>query len=455
MPRYRVSCAQVVRLAVALAVGFSLLPVPAACAQIGFQQAVGGISVNAQGVLSNSEKDHNGLRQMLLDNLQAVPGLLNEPAKLRKISLRGIEAALAELVATQGRLPDELRYLAGLQRIEYVMVDREHNDIVLAGYSEGWKVDARGNMIGVTTGRPIMQLDDLLIALRTAAAAAHGGITCSIDPTSEGLARVREVADMLSVPNADPNFVGKEVERLLGPQDISFHGVPPESRFAHVLLAADYRMKRIAMAFDPPPVKGLASYLNMIKATTKAGLQNLLPRWWLTTNYDPLLTDDEGLVWQIRGQGVKAMSEDDFLAADGSRKHTGKASPAAQKWADQMTKKYVDLSLREPIFGELRNCIDLAVVAALIVKEDLPGKADLKLPTMLSAESYPTHEYKVPRHVDSKASFVQATNGFLLSVSGGVQINSWGEASRKEVSTDLARAREQLNEGRGKRWWWN
>lgn len=438
----------------ALVIGIIVSPPSVARAQF-FQQAVGGISVDAKGVLSNAEKDHNGLRQMLLDNLRPVPGVLNEPAKLRKISLRGIEEALAELAANDGRLPDELRFLAGLQRIEYVMVDREHNDIVLAGYAEGWKVDARGNMVGVTTGRPIMHLDDLLIALRTADAAARGGIMCSIDPSGDGLARVRKMAGMLSVPNADPRVVGEIVERELGPQAISFHGVPPESRFAHVLLGADFRMKRIAMAFDPPPVKGLGSYLNMIKSTAKAGLQNLLPRWWLTTNYEPLLTDDEGLIWQIRGQGVKAMSEDDFLAADGSRKHTGKASPAAQKWADQMTKKYVDLSLREPIFGELRNCIDLAVVAALIVKEDLAGKADLKLPTVLSADRYPTHEYKVPRQVDSKASFVQASNGFLLSVSGGVQINSWGEASRKEVNTDLAHARGQLNEGRGKAWWWN
>src|SRR6185437_9205290 len=116
--------------------------------------------------------------------------------------------------------------------------------------------------------------------------------------------------------------------------------------------------------------------------------QNMLPRWWLTSSYQPLLTDGDGLAWQLRGQGVKAMTEDDFLLADGNRRHTGKAGPMAQKWADQMTKKYDELSLKEPIFGELRNCIDLAVVAALIVKENLPGKAALSLATLLSAEQF-------------------------------------------------------------------
>lgn len=418
-----------------------------------FQQAVGGISVDAAGVLSNAERDANGLRQMLLDNLRPVPGNLNEPAKLRKISLRGLEAALAEIVRTQGRLPDEMRFLAGLQRIEYVLVYPDENDIVLAGYGEGWEVDARGNMIGVTTGRPVMQLDDLLIALRTAAAAARGGITCSIDPSSAGLARVQKIAGMLTT--IDPREVAATFERELGPQIISFHGVPPESRFAHVLLGADYRMKRLGMNFDPPPVKGLPSYLHMIKTGSRTARQNLLPRWWLTTNYQPLLTDREGLVWQLRGQGVKAMTEDDFLVADGSRKHTGKASPMAQKWADQMTKKYDELSLKEPIFGELRNCIDLAVVAALMFKENLLGKTALTLATLLSADQFPTHPYKTPKQVDSKASIVEASDGYILSVSGGVQINSWAAADQKEVSDDLAPLPAKISQGRGELWWWN
>ena len=43
------------------------------------------------------------------------------------------------------------------------------------------------------------------------------------------------------------------------------NGVPADSHFARVLVAADYRMKRLAMNFDPSPVNGLPSYLHMIK----------------------------------------------------------------------------------------------------------------------------------------------------------------------------------------------
>lgn len=419
-----------------------------------FSQAVGGISVDPAGVLSNTEKDDNGLRQFLLDNLQPVTGDLNQPAGLRKISLRGLAEVLSKLSTSEDRMPDEVRFLAGLQRVEYVMVDRERHDIVLAGFGEGWVVDGRGFVVGATTGRPLMQLDDLLVALRTADAAARGGLTCSIDPTNEGLVRVRELAPTLATPDTDPEAAMAAIEDALGDQTISFGGVSPKSRFAHVLLGADFRMKRLAMNFDRSPVKGLPSYLQLIKGSARVGLQNLLPRWWLATHYEPLLADRDGLAWQLRGQGVKCLAEDDFLAADGGRKQSGKASPAAQKWADMMTKKYNELSLKEPVFGELRNCMDLAVVAALIFKEDLPGKAELDLGALVDADRFATREYLVAERVASKASVLETSNGFIISASGGVQVNSWGALERQKPG-DLAAIRAKIAADRGDRWWWN
>ncbi|HEV3342276.1 MAG TPA: DUF1598 domain-containing protein, partial [Pirellulales bacterium] len=230
--------------------------------------------------------------------------------------------------------------------------------------------------------------------------------------------------------------------------------VPPTSRFAHVLLAADYRMKRLGMNFEPSHVKGLPSYLQMLKNNSQGALTNLLPRWWLTTNYDPLLADKDGLAWQLRGQGVKAMTEDDFVAADGQRKQTGKASPAAQEWADQMTAKYDELSLKEPIFGELRNCMDLAVVGALIFQENLGAKAALDLGALFDAAAYPIEEFNLPKQVDTKVSYISAAGNYILSASGGVDIDCWADARRKETG-DLAPVRTQVAESRGKLWWWN
>jgi len=317
---------------------------------LGFQQAVGGVYVDGRGVVNNVARDQfNKLRETKLRQMQKVDGELAESAELRKVSLRQMQAAIAEANAAGKDIPDEVRYLAGIQRIQYVFVYPDKNDIVLAGSGEGWQVDERGNMVGKTTGRPVIEFDDLLVALRTAESAAQGGIACSIDPTQEGLQRVRAYMTTPSPTKADPESFARGMEKELGPQKVTIRGVPTNSHFAAVLLAADYRMKRIAMAFERSPVRGLTSFLQMLKQGGD-GPQNVFPRWWLATDYEPLLTDEEGLAWELRGQGVKAMTEDEFVAAGGQRAATGKANPKAQQWAKTMTEKYDALSAKEADF---------------------------------------------------------------------------------------------------------
>jgi hypothetical protein len=108
--------------------------------------AVGGISCDANGIVSNSSIDATGkLREVLRQGLSAVPQELGQLAPMRKVSLRGLEEAIAQCNQAGKDLPDEIKYLAGLQQIRYVLVYPERQDIVLAGPGEGWKVDDRGN----------------------------------------------------------------------------------------------------------------------------------------------------------------------------------------------------------------------------------------------------------------------------------------------------------------------
>src|SRR5581483_11243407 len=63
----------------------------------GRRQSVGGIAINADGVLSNALQDDTDiLRQRRLKALAQVPGDINPPTELRKISLRKLEEAVAE-----------------------------------------------------------------------------------------------------------------------------------------------------------------------------------------------------------------------------------------------------------------------------------------------------------------------------------------------------------------------
>jgi len=415
---------------------------------------VGGISINADGLLDNASLDAQGrLSQLRAAALEKIPADLRGTVALRKLSLRGLEAAISQCAKNGKPLPEQIRFLGGLQGIRYVLVYPERHDIVLVGPGEGWKVDARGNMVGTTTGRPVLLLDDLLVALRTAEQAARGGITCSIDPTAEGLRQLRGyVATLHTI--GDPDTTAANIAKTLGPQNITFSGVPVTSHFARVLVAADYRMKRLAMGFEPAPVRGLPSFLAMMKAGGK-GMSSMLPRWWLEPKYDALLRDADGLAWELRGSSVKAMTEEDFLKTTGSREHTGKANPVAQRWADNMTAKYDELAVAEPIFGDLRICMELAIVGAMVVKENLATKAGFSMPVLMDSNLLKSDAYAAPKQVDSKASLLKKGHNWLISASGGVTIQSWMVVDRAEKSDAPAAMRAKLSSGATTAWCWN
>src|SRR5262249_26184980 len=158
---------------------------------------------------------------------------------------------------------------------------------------------------------------------------------------------------------------------------------------------------RIAMGFEPSPIRQLPAYLQMVKTSGRAPT-GMYPRWWLEPNYESILADADGLAYEFRGASVKAMTEDQMVSASGARKASGKTDPRAAKWAALMTEHYEELSQKDAIFGQLRNCIDLAVLAALIHRENLTEKAGWSMPLLVSSD-LPVESYHAPREVDSQA----------------------------------------------------
>ncbi|MCC7475176.1 MAG: DUF1598 domain-containing protein [Pirellulales bacterium] len=394
--------------------------------------AVGGVKIDTEGVLSNAQvSEMKELQSAWQSGLQQVPADLQPWTDSRFVSLKQIETEVAAARAAGKPLPDAVRYLAGLQRVRYVLVYPEKQDIVLAGPAEGWKVDTHGSVVGATSNRPVLTLDDLMVALRVSESANTSGISCSIDPTPEGLQRIQQLGRLSA--GTSPQLASQRMEQALGPQTISVTGIPATSHFARVIVAADFRMKRLAMNFEPAPVDGMPSFLSMLRGRNTT---NLMPRWWLAPNYEPLARDAEGLAWELRGQGVKCQTEQDFLDASGQKQHSGQADPTAQKWADNFTQKFDQLSQEDSIFGQLRNVMDLAVVGALLAKEGLIEHSGLAMPSLMRDQ--PLEEYAAPRSVPSQASLVRASRGWVISVSGGVQVFPWQVAHRTQVVKELA-----------------
>jgi len=419
--------------------------------------AVGGISVDPSGALAEpSAEGAATLARLRAASLEEIPADLATPAKLRMISLKGLVAAIQGEMEEgfdqdAEELPDHIKYLAGLQRVQYVFVYPDRSDIVLAGPAEPWKIDDHGRVVGKETGLPTLRLEDLLIALRSVDAAREVGITCSIDPTAEGRRALQEFLDRQKFFSES---VVAGIARVMGDQTISLTGVPASSHFARVMVASDYRMKRIAMKLEPTPLPQLPSFLDLVKST-RGMSGDVMPRWWLACNYEPVGTTDDGLAWEIRGPGVKAMTEDDLFTADGEIKHTGKKNPVAQRWADLMTEHYLDLSKKDPVFCDLRNIMDMCVVAALIRKEHLADKAGLDLALLAASGSdLKTAAWNTPKSVATQVSYLKRGRSWIITASGGVDISSWEVAEKTVVDAEVGQARAAAG-NTGRAWYWN
>jgi hypothetical protein len=423
-------------------------------AQVGRAQffrggAVGGVKVDVDGVLSNPQvSELKELRQAWQAGLQDVPEDLQQPADLRFVSLKRLEAEAARAQQAGEPIPDAVRFMAGLTRVKYVLVYPEQNDVVIAGPAEGWRVDALGNVVGAASGQPVLLLDDLMAALRVAEQANVSGISCSIDPTPEGLQRLAQISGSLSANQGARNAANRMAEAV-GLQKITVTGVPDTSHFARTLVAADFRMKRLGMGFERAAVDGVPSYLDMLSGRSKQS--NMMPRWWLAPNYEPIRRDADGLAWELRGTGVKCLTEEGMVEADGSIQHLGKSSSVAQKWADNFTGKFEELAREDSTFGQLRNVMDLSVVAALLAKENLTQFAGLEMPQLTGGVAL--EQYPAPRSVASQASLVKKGRNWIVSVSGGVQIFPWQVADRTEVASDLASVRPE-REAADAGWYW-
>jgi hypothetical protein len=449
-----------VGLGIALALVIAALGLPHAIAGFGGfgnNNAVGGIMIDASGMVRSATLDE---RAVLLSRLRTAvvepQGEMAEATELRMVSLKKLQAAMRHELQTGDTMPEAMQFLAGLQRVEYVFVYPERNDIVLAGPAEPWTVRGDASVVGKTTGRPVLLLSDLVTAMRSVESSRQAGISCSIEPTAEGRQRLTRMLSRLTLaPGQDPRNFEPMMREAFGPQMVKFQGIPEDSHYARVLLAADYQMKRIAMALEESPVEGLPSYLAM--ARNDAHPDNENPRWWMACNYDTLGHDADKLAWRISGQGVKTMTEQDQFDRDGKSQQTGRSDQTAQKWADLMTERFDALAEKQSIFGDLRNVMDLSVIATLIVQENLDQVAGCDLGVMMGQEvQVPLPSYEVPKAVVPQCSFIRGRAGWVATASGGVEVIPFEVVEKQQLDATLGAVRGKAAGGvESDSWWWN
>jgi hypothetical protein len=433
-----------------------------------------GISIDAEGTLdARLFKDFD--RKLLLQRLAAAKaarqGDVWAAAKLRKVSLVRLEKALAAEIAA-GREPDEaMRNLAGLTRVQYVFcfpamagqMPAALGDVIIAGPAEPWALDPAGRAVGLVSGRPVLQLDDLAVALRAFPPGKQDRpfLGCTIDPNPEGLARLVEFQRTIPRQIRDDEraaatvAIAKGTSEALGNAQIRVFGISPRTHFAHVLVEADYRMKRIGIGAESPPVK-MTTFLGALSSAPQGTLQ----RWWFTPDYKCVRPAPDKLAAELVGQGVQLQAEDKLIGEDGSLAAAGaKPNKASELFTLSFTRKYPEIAAASPVYAQMRNLIDLAIAAALIRRLDMYDQTGWPAETFRDEAVLPVETLPEPRRVPCVVNSLWKGNRLLTPAGGGVSIRP-DEALRSEnLLSDndgsVAKLRGELALPAAERWWWD
>jgi hypothetical protein len=425
-----------------------------------------GVRVSPDGVLNRAATpDTTGNLAAL--GAQVRKASLNEDmaqsSALRLVSLRRLEAEVAQRLADGLPVPESMSRLAGLSRVQYVFVDAAAHDVILGGPAEAWQYNAEGQPVGVTSGRPTLQLDDFVTVFRTFAR-GEADFGCSINTRDEGVkalqdyARQSQARGPISAGAGVRNWVN-QLQRRLGRQDVVVWGVPGDSRVARVIVEADYRMKLIGIdKLDAG--KSVPSYFDLLPlAMQKSPPAMEALRWWLQMKYDAVLHAPDRTVFEIQGPSVRCLSENQMLTEEGKHLPTGVAEPTNRLFAENFTNHYDELAKRDLAFADLRNVFDLALVAALIHHDRLDDQTQLA--AFSPTGGYRTTQYPVPREVDSVVNH-RVYNGrdIVVQVAGGVRADLFAVVRDKEIARESATLAKvapkasapQLPVGR---WWWD
>jgi hypothetical protein len=427
--------------------------------------AAAGVHVNADGVLSmRLFPDATG--RLTKQRLEAMRAQLDpevaRPSKLRKVSLTRLESLIKERLENGAGITDDMRNLVGLTRLQYVFFYPETKEIVIAGPAEGYAADVTGRIVGLNSGQAVLQLEDLVTAIRCfpPQGKATQVIGCSIDPTEQGLARMRDFLVQIAgrIRPSDDQRIATGLRESLGLQKVTVKGVPTTSHFAQVLVEADYRMKLIGIGKEIPPVK-ISTYVQKARPSDVA--RNALQRWYFVPDYDAVKVSDDELAMELVGKGVKLVGEQELVSQDGRRSNSGFIDRASQAFVTSFTSKYEEIARRSPVFGQLRNLIDMAIATAFLQKYDYYGKADWDVAVFGSESVLPVELYPAPEQVASAVNVIWKGNTLMTPIGGGVNIQATQALDRSNLIEDTdgevnqAHKAIDMNSLPVDRWWWD
>lgn len=419
----------------------------------------GGILINPAGLIDRAVIVPGGgtalQKQLKLAAQRSLAADLNRSSELRKVSLKELDAEIIRCLAAGEQLSTEIRHLAGLTRIDFVFVAADGQDVVIAGPAEGFAAIGGGRFIGVESGRPVLCLDDLLVALRDTA--DQSAIGCSIDPDPKRLSDSLQWLKQNSSP-ATIDVARARLQRMVplqGLWNVTTFGVPEDSRMAIAMVEADYLMKRLAIGIDNYGIRGLKSSL----ALAGPG-DNMMRRWWFAPHYDAIERNTEATAFRFSGPRLQLFAQEELMDVGGNLTDSDLAQGSSEKFANLFNDRIDELVKRVPAFADLQNLFDVLVASAIIRDCQERGALLWKPRVFADEKRLPTASYVTPRETSPMLNVKSSGASLVIGAfTGGVSFRSHRIIRQISETSDEEVARQLQTPARTAalvpRWWWD
>lgn len=215
------------------------------------------------------------------------------------------------------------------------------------------------------------------------------------------------------------------------------------------MIEADYRMKRMAIGVERPPVS-ITTYADALQTASHGTLE----RWWLTPAYEGVVRSRDAMAVKFAGQGVSLQTELKHVTDRGVILDSGRQpGRAAKVFATSFTREYAALSKTTAVYARLRQLCDLLIVAAYMRRHGWYERLDWDSGVFGDESKYAVERFPTPTTAPPVVHSFWKQSRMFVPVGGGVSI----EADRavemaKTASREIDRPKPHEDSDR---WWWD
>lgn len=321
--------------------------------------------------------------------------------------------SLRVLALEAGKVPlrKEVEGLAGIGWLEGFVVDPDNRDVILIGRP--------------TPKWPALHLDDFVVNLRNVWRGEPHPY-CSLDPRPEDLRKLSQLASGARVVNSLDQIHGlfKQIKEAWGPQSVVVGGVPRNSRHAHVMVDADYHMKKVSQGLVE--LNGIRSCLEIVLEDARRQIDRTgrppmlgmsMSRFWFHVGKgEPTYQESDGIVCLDRCS-VVVLTEKQRSTADGTLYDSAEDDPHANAFAQELSERFQEVATLVPQYADLENLFRLSAVLRAMHFRNAANQARLDLGFWLKHYRY-NEERAMPPSLSGLANSKEArgrlTQGGLL-----------------------------------------